>query len=1485
MDGKVTRISVLGQESIVIGCGLLAECGRLAHEACKAVRYVVITDENVAPLYLEKVMASFEAATGARPIVKVLPHGESQKCRGVKAEIEDWMLEHRCGRDAAMVALGGGVIGDLTGFVAATFMRGIKVVQIPTTLLAMVDSSIGGKTGIDTPGGKNLVGAFHHPMRIIMDLEVLKSLPQRQLCNGMAEVVKTALLWDADRFTELEEHVDEILAYDSAWLQSIVEGSAGIKAEVVTKDEKEGGLRTLLNVGHSIGHAVEAYLQPEMLHGEAVSIGTVKEAHLSRRLGYISEAEVGRITRCLQAFKLPVAIPAELEWEGLLAKMAVDKKNKGGKKFISLLERIGKCVNNKAIAVEDKDIASVLAHGVEVVPLEGDRHVKLEVPGSKSLSNRALLIAALGSGTCRVRGLLHSDDTQVMLQALQAMHACTFDWEDKGETLVLKGNGGQLKNPDGEVYLGNAGTASRFLTTAAALAKPAGSVLTGNKRMKERPIAPLVTALRENGVGVEYVGRSQECLPIKVDGSKGLPGGSISLAADVSSQYVSSVLISAPYAESPVALSLVGGKVVSQPYIDMTMSIMASFGVTSQRLPDSDTYVIPTGGYKNPAAYQVEPDASSATYPLAIAAVNGAGTTVTVQGMGSASVQGDANFAKLLEQMGCSVLQTESSTTVTGPEGRLKAVDVDMEPMTDAFMTAAVLMALADGTSRITGIANQRVKECNRIEAMMTEFKKLGVVTRELPDGLEVDGTTPDKLAAAVDIFCYKDHRIAMSFAVLGTRVPGITLMDAACVDKTYPVFWDHLANKFRADLRPRHVVAGAAAQQVSADESVVLVGIRGAGKTTLGNHCADRLGWDLVDMDDVFDAKAGAIKEYIASHGWDAFRAKEADLLVQTLREHPQRAIICTGGGIVESAPGRDALKGSRKVVFINKSLADTEAGLAACGKPAWGESIEAVYNRRFPLFRAASQFELPVDSTEGWAAVCKDALRLLEHVTQRAEVAPVRAMKSFLSLTFPDVDAAAPYLAEAACGTDALELRVDLLSDLSAENVAKQVVKLRRLSPLPVIFTVRSEAQGGRFPNGQHERMLTLLQLAVRLGCEFVDVEATLKDEDRQELLDAVRPSKVILSHHDPHAALSWEQVERKIAEMGQCTTADVVKFVTSAKTVDDCARLRAAVRAADIATPVIALAMGEHGKLSRALNEVMTPITHPSLPVAAAPGQLTLSQINSLRRLIGALPDQRAFCLFGSPITHSRSPLIHNTGFAAVGLAPGWAYAKVETDSIDAVKAAMAAPEWGGASVTIPLKEQVAALCDSVSDVAEKIGAVNTLVKRRDGSVYGDNTDWVAMRDLALRNLTHAPKVGLCIGAGGSARAACYALKALGVQQLYVWNRTAAKAEALAAEFGGTAAVDLSGVAADIVISNIPGNTQDASLPAFPLAASAVVIEMAFAPRKTRLLAQAEAAGATCVEGVAVLIEQALHQFKHWTGLNAPRAAISNAVYADL
>ncbi|KAG0051509.1 3-dehydroquinate dehydratase (3-dehydroquinase), partial [Linnemannia elongata] len=626
----IDKVSILGSETIILGFHIFDYVLRDTLSNFKASTYVIITDTNLQKLYLDRFTKTFHkisqeiaAATGAalpRLLTYLIPPGEESKSRAVKGEIEDFFLSEGCTRDTLVFAMGGGVIGDLVGFVAATFMRGIPFVQVPTTLLAMVDSSIGGKTAIDTPEAKNSIGAFWQPKRIFIDLSVLETLPEREFVNGMAEVIKTAAIWNHDDFVMLENGATlETRTTAQQLLLQVVMASVAVKSYVVTHDERETGMRGLLNFGHSIGHAIEGLVTPKLLHGECVAIGMIKEAEIARHCGFLSQVAVGRLTRCIQAYGLPVTMEEKFvknyignqycSVDELMRVLRVDKKNVGSQKRIVMLSAIGKTLEQKPSNISDDIIRKCLAASTVVHPRPINLPpVTLSPPGSKSISNRALVLAALGQGTCRLTGLLHSDDTQVMLTALAKLGAATFEWENNGDTLVVHGNGGKMHIPDSELYLGNAGTAARFLTTVSVLVPPSAdpaqkTILTGNARMKQRPIAPLVDALTANGSVLTYV-EGQGCLPLEVTPfSHGLAGGEIQLAASISSQYVSSILLCAPYAtKEPVTLVLTGGQVISQPYIDMTIAMMKSFGVTVEVLPNN-TYRIPQGSYTNPKAY------------------------------------------------------------------------------------------------------------------------------------------------------------------------------------------------------------------------------------------------------------------------------------------------------------------------------------------------------------------------------------------------------------------------------------------------------------------------------------------------------------------------------------------------------------------------------------------------------------------------------------------------------------------------------------------------------------------------------------------------------------------------------------------------------------------------------------------------------------------------------------------------------------------
>lgn len=343
-SGQVVDVE-LGANSyhIYVGADILPELGRFVERTCGRCRVIMVSDQNVARLYGQTVEKILRQSGGEVHQLKVAP-GESSKRMAVVERLYDQLFDFSVERTDALVALGGGVVGDLAGFVAATFKRGIKYVQVPTSLLAMVDSSIGGKTGINHPRGKNMIGSFHQPKLVLADTAVLETLPRRELGCGLAETVKHAVIRDGSFFELLEQNSGAIMKLQGELLSEVVAWNCRIKAQVVSADEREAGLRRILNFGHTIGHVIETVMADrDFHHGEAVSLGMVAAAGLAVKRGMLTAAQCERIVNLLKVFDLPVVLTGDIPTEQLYRAMQQDKKVEAGKIVFVLPTAIGAC--------------------------------------------------------------------------------------------------------------------------------------------------------------------------------------------------------------------------------------------------------------------------------------------------------------------------------------------------------------------------------------------------------------------------------------------------------------------------------------------------------------------------------------------------------------------------------------------------------------------------------------------------------------------------------------------------------------------------------------------------------------------------------------------------------------------------------------------------------------------------------------------------------------------------------------------------------------------------------------------------------------------------------------------------------------------------------------------------------------------------------------------------------------------------------------
>jgi len=398
----------------------------------------------------------------------------------------------------------------------------------------------------------------------------------------------------------------------------------------------------------------------------------------------------------------------------------------------------------------------------------------VRIPGSKSITHRYLIMAALAEGRSQLRNTLWCDDTRYTAMALESLGAQIIHYPEAAEVI---GTGGKLDHPSKPIFLDNAGTSMRLLTAVACLAR-GDCILTGSDRMHRRPIGELLAGLRPLGGVVESLEESGYP-PVLIHGN-GLKGGSTLVDASRSSQFVSAILLAAPYASNPVEIGLQG--LVSKPYVDITLDGMSRFGAVASWL-DEETLRVEAPGQYRPGNYDVEGDCSSASYFWAAAAITGG--RITTLNIVRNSQQGDLAFLELLSQMGCRVEWHDHGVTVLG--GRLRGIEVDMRDMPDMVPTLAVTAAFAEGTTVIGNVGHLRIKESDRLRAVTEGLQRLDVRVDEGQDSLTIRGGSP--VGALIDP--HNDHRIAMSFAIAGLVTKGVRIGDETCVDKSFPEFWD----------------------------------------------------------------------------------------------------------------------------------------------------------------------------------------------------------------------------------------------------------------------------------------------------------------------------------------------------------------------------------------------------------------------------------------------------------------------------------------------------------------------------------------------------------------------------------------------------------------------------------------------------------------------------------------------------------------------
>ena len=539
---------------------------------------------------------------------------------------------------------------------------------------------------------------------------------------------------------------------------------------------------------------------------------------------------------------------------------------------------------------------------------------EIHIPGSKSFTNRALLIASLAKGRSVLINPLFSDDTNHMINALKELGVNIE--KDKNKNLIIEGKNGNFTDPKKKLFLGNAGTAVRFLTALLTIC-PFKGMITGNNRMQERPIKDLVKALRDLGAKIETV-KKNGCPPLRIKGNI-LPGGKVKISGKISSQYISALLMIAPYAQKNVTITI-KDKLVSKPYIDMTLQIMNYFGVEIEN-NSYKSFKIKSGQKYKAQEYTIEGDASSASYFYALENLHN--IKIPIKNINPNTIQADIHFLDVMKKL------------KNGPLG-----EIDLNHMPDAAMTVAIMCCFVKGKSILRNIANLKVKETNRIHALVTELKKIGVDCKELDDGIKINGN-PEKLQGNALIETYDDHRMAMCAALLATKIPNIQILNPDCTNKTYPHFFKDLQSlgiKITKEKIP----------------NIYLTGMRGSGKSSIGKIIAKKIGYKFIDTDSEIEKQEKLlIPELIKKKNWFYFRKKEKYIVRHFAKQN--NTVIATGGGVILDKENVERLKKHGKIIFLKCDLTELEARISKSSnrppltnKKSLKEELEELWNKR---------------------------------------------------------------------------------------------------------------------------------------------------------------------------------------------------------------------------------------------------------------------------------------------------------------------------------------------------------------------------------------------------------------------------------------------------------------------------------------------------------------------------------------------------------
>ncbi|KAF8177912.1 hypothetical protein K438DRAFT_1769758 [Mycena galopus ATCC 62051] len=1392
---------VYDRQAIRCGFHLTPYIGYIIPATLPASVYVVVTDANVAPLHLASLEHQLRiGGPNTRIIAYTTPVGATFKSRDVIGQIHDFLVESGCQADTVVISLGGGTVSDLGGFAAATFMNGIPFVQIPTTLAAMVHSGLATHATVNIGTVRDGNAVLSEPRYVFIDLAYLETLPPRELCSGMAEVIQTRCIFWRHEFNrtspmQFDEHIIKSVgdqgrklytrSEQQVFFYSLIFEAISDRAALMSRARIERStVARLFDVGHTVAQSLQDILGPRLLCGEFLALGLMFEHRLLLLRNRIVSQHFNQLKAHLQKWCLPVSLDDPrvaglitskfLGPDELLAAIIKTLQRRGLNDFEIVFLTEEEFVSS--ISPSDKMIRDMCLSRVQVKPaLAAQRKVSTQVPTSRSELHHDLALTLLrrhvpfNKTHIVISGRL-AEETQDFIDTVISLTGGTITrWNVRTLHITppIEASRNSLLSPKGtqEIQVRSSSSSLCYLLAFCVLARPTHprtryTFISRDHPMKKSHVSPLIDALRENGSTITYSETSAGGYTLEV-----VPafrrGGDFKLDPTTPGTPAAALLMCAPRALVEVRLRLVGtGPMSSQRWIDLTLKRMKALGVLATR-QDSltangqllNSYAIPRTWYRFSGGFTkiASDDVSLANCCFALSAISG--TTCEIKSL--LLEQPDADFIfDVLPKFGCRVSRNEmirKRTVIIGPAvGTLRPPgDLDMLKMPKSFLLAVMLAAVSydpqrpHASTRITGITKQKGQDRIRIAAR--ELEKFGVHCKVLADGMEVHGIPIARLAHNVEVECNNDHRVTLAFSVLGALVP-IVLDNKDCTERIFPTWWRTIKDDFGLQIggvAPRaNTVTTATPEPLS---SIIITGKPFVRR--VGGIAAAALLWEFIDATEELENPLGTA------------------VFENFVRGNPRRQIIYVGEDAVQ---------------------ADTSAA----------ETLRAYTSRQGHLVHVSDQHS-PLQAPTSWLRDCTPSFQLMLSATSISEdntellagsheirrffkrivhpAAPIDLSPNHptyvLPLAQPDITPALLLLKSVSA--DAIELCVDVLEETPSSGeipglayVAEQLCALRRYSTLPVIFSLRSISHGGKHPDADVDAAFERFAFAIRAGCEYIAVDPIWPRDRLQQLVRDAHASNtlIIASAHDPLGTLDWLGSGARDLYSACAAFGDIVRISSEARHAESNFELRAFLKAVPVqgsGVPLAAMTTGPYAQLSGVFNTVLTPVGLPGSEVA------TIAETQRMREVYNPTPTRPGktfFLVQDQEISIQRASL--EVAYSQQGLATTCSIIQ----DIAELPNIIPRPDFAGFCVDFPTDlEAPLALLDKEAPNVSRTQFTDLVIPEPGGALHGTNTLCLGIQALLLRRtIISTTSRALVLGTNASV---IYALCELGVGAIYI------------------------------------------------------------------------------------------------------------------